>query len=227
MIRRRLAKLNEIFQDFNETRQSEGIFPASTQILAVIWNQIFFRGDAILFARSVEEPPDRTEIKPGFTLRELQPQDLTLFVPAVEESAVEWYRLLLRKGRSCLLMLMDDQLAAYLWMGPENDPQLERIYVPLSPGDLCLIEARTIPAFRRQGLQKAIFNYVIEWARERGYSRIISPVGAYNDASISLHHKLGYKPISRMTRTKILMLVHFNYKPNIFGKAGSFWMPYG
>lgn len=221
-----MAKVTEILEDINDTRQSSGLFAAIAQTLTVIGEQFFFKNETILFVRSVEEPLANVKIGQGVTVRELRPQDLALFETVVERSDVELYRLLLRGGWTGLIALKEGQLAAYVWLTPQIDPYLERIYVPLAPGDIYVSELRTIPAFRRQGFQKILLKYVIEWAQKKGYSRIVSMAGIYNDASIKLHNKLGYQPISRMTRTKILLLLHFRYSPNLFGKAGNVWILY-
>ncbi|MCP4607148.1 MAG: GNAT family N-acetyltransferase [Planctomycetes bacterium] len=198
---------------------------AIAQILATIREQIFFENVAILFVRSMQDPLD-VQISQKIVIRELGGQDFSLFEPIVSRSDVEWYRLLLKKGRTCLIALKDDRLAAYVWLMSHIDPRLDRIYVPLTSGDIYIGEIRTMPDFRRQGLQKMLLKRVIKWAQERGYSRIVSMSGIHNKASIKLHDKLGYQSISRMTRTRVLFLLRFRYTPNLFGKAGNFWMLY-
>ena len=98
--------------------------------------------------------------------------------------------------------------------------------MPLAPGDVYVVEIRTMPAFRRQGFQKLLLYHAIEWAKERGCSRLVSMTGVENEASLGLHNKLGYRRVSCITRIKILMLLHIRYDPNPFGKAGSVWMLY-
>ena len=71
-----------------------------------------------------------------------------------------------------------------------------------------------------------LLKYLVEWAQEKRYSRIVDLVSIHADASLKMHHKLGYQPISRMTQTRILLLVHFSYSPNLFGKAGDVWLLY-
>lgn len=223
LIKRRLTK---ILQNINDTRRSGGLFAAILQTLMAIRKLFFFRGDAILFVRPVQEPPADVKTIPEVTVRELRDQDLTLLEPAVEQSVIEWYKLLLAKGRTCLLALKDGQPAAYIWLTPQIDPQLERIYAPLEPGDIYVIEIRTLPAFQRQGFQKIMLKHLIEWAQDKGYDRIVDLVSTHRNISLKMHDKLGYQPISRMTRTRILILVHFCYKPNLFGKAGNIWILY-
>jgi GNAT superfamily N-acetyltransferase len=225
LLKRRLIKLTEIFQNINNTRRSRSLFAAIAQTLVKLKEQIFFENVAILFVRPVQTPLD-VQISPDVVIRKLDPQDLPLFEPVVERSDVEWYRLLLNRGRTCLIALKDDRLAAYAWLTPQIVPRLDRVYVPLTQGDIYVEDIRTISAFRRQGFQKMLLKRVIEWARERGYSRIVSMSGIHNTASIKLHHKLGYQPISRMIRTRILILLRFRYTPNLFGKAGRLWMLY-
>lgn len=162
LIRRRLAKITELLNDISDTRRSGGLFAAIVQTVTAIREQFFFQDDAVLFVRSVKEALADVKIGQGVTLRELQAQDLALFETAVEKSAIEWYKLLLVRGRTCLLALKDGQIAAYVWLTPQIDPHLERIYVPLAPGDIFVIEIRTILASRRQGFQRILLKYLIE-----------------------------------------------------------------
>ena len=220
MIRQRLAELTEILESINDTRQSKGFFAAIAQALAVIKERIYFKSEAVLFVRSVEEPVAGIKIIEGVTFREAQAQDLALFEPVVERSDFLWYRLLFERGRNCLIALKDEQLAAYVWLTPQIDPQVERTYVPLAPGDIYVIGIITVPAFRRRGFQKMLLKYLVEWAQERGYERIVSVVLTSNDVSLKLHNKLGYQPISRRTITKVLNLKRLRHNPNLFGRAG-------
>jgi len=226
MVKRRWIKLLEKLEETNKTRQSLGLGAAFGQALAAIKEMLFYTAHTVLFVRSLDTPLDDGKVSQDVTVKELEVQDLTLLEAAVKRSDAEWYRSLLRGGRTCLIALKDKQLAAYMWLTTEVDPHLEREHVPLAPGDAYVVEIRTAPAFRRQGFQKMLLKHAIAWAKEQGCSRLVSMTGVDNDASLSLHNKLGYRRVSCITRTKVLILLHIRYDPNPFGRAGNVWMLY-
>jgi GNAT superfamily N-acetyltransferase len=187
--------------------------------LGLIKKNVLFQNELVLFVRPLDEPFDAPPIT-GVTVREMQAQDLALFEAFMQQSDVLWYRLLFERGRHCLVALKDGQLAAFSWMAPEIDPRLERLYVPLTPGDLYVIVLETMPPFRRQGLQKLLFQHLVEWGRERGYRRLVCLVATYNEVSLKYVASCGYQPVSRLKQLKIMNVAHFRYTPNLFGKAG-------
>lgn len=226
MIKRRLIKVAEIFEEVNATRQSDGLGAVLARAVTVIREIFFLKTSTLFFVRSLDRPPEDVATDHDTVVRELQVQDLALLEAVVERSDFEWYKSLFRRGRTCLVALKDKQLAAYMWLTSAVDPHLERVYVPLAPGDMYVVEIKTMPAFQRQGFQKMLLKHAIAWAKEQGGSRLVSMTGVDNETSLSLHNKLGYRQVSCITRTKVLILLHVRYDPNPFGKAGNVWMLY-
>lgn len=54
-------------------------------------------------------------------------------------------------------------------------------------------------AYLRRGIGAALLGSLIERLRERGYHRAIAIIALPNDASIALHHRLGYRTAGTLT----------------------------
>jgi ribosomal protein S18 acetylase RimI-like enzyme len=214
------AKLRDILGDFNHIWASEGLCSATVNLVRVAGQRLFFRGDCFLYARSLEEPISIVKSINGLFFREAQIGDLHLFEAMKVPSHVLWYKMLLEKERVCVVASKDNQLAAYGWFTSEVDPVVERTYVPLAQDEIFVFDLFTMPTFRCQGIQSALFQQMLQLARKRGYKRALSLVMVDNLPSLNLHDKLGFQVISRFTKVRVLGLVRFYFRPNLFGKAG-------
>jgi L-amino acid N-acyltransferase YncA len=215
-----IAKLREIIDNFGQVRTSQGLRSATVHLLRVAKQRLFFRGDCFLYARSLEESIPITQSINGLILREARISDLHLFEALKKPSDLLWYRMLLERGRSCVMALEDNQLVAYGWFTLEVDPLVERTYVPLAQDEIFIFDLFTRPAFRHRGIQSVLLQYMLELARKRGYKRALSLVVVDNVPSLNLHDKLGFQVVSRFTKVRVLGLVRFCFRPNLFGKAG-------
>lgn len=225
MFYRRLIKLLEILGGIRSIIQSQGFWAGLDSLAGSIKKDVLFKNEFVLVAHSIAEPGDTLKPPAGVTVREIQTEDLDLFEQFMERSDVMWYRNLLAHGRTGFIALKNGQLAAFAWLTPRIDPKIERLYVPLEPNDFYLIVIETVPAFRRQGLQRLLLNYVQQWGWERGYKRVLGLVATYNNASLGYVSHCGYQPLGRLKQVKILhLLAHFYYRPNLFGRAGDVWL---
>jgi ribosomal protein S18 acetylase RimI-like enzyme len=218
---RRIAKLMRIVKSFEGARTSQGLYPAIMKLLSFV-KQLFFRGDCFLYARSLEEEIPVTADINNLVIREAQVSELPLLSAAKNDpSDAVWYNELQERQRCCVLALKANQLVAFGWYTAEVDPAIDRTYVPLARDEIFIFDLYTVPTFRRQGIQTVLLQQMLERARKRGYKRALSLVRVDNLPSTNLHEKLGFHIISRFTKVRVLGLVRFYYRPNIFGKAGS------
>ncbi len=225
-MRRRTARLKEALDRFDRVRVSQGLGLAMATLTQTITRWFFFRGDCFLLARSLEGAMPTAHPIDGLTLKEIQSGDLGLFTGMKNPSDLLWYESLLAKGRSCIAARLDDELAAYGWFTSQVEPAVERTYVPLAPGDVFIFDLFTRPEFRRRGIQSAVLGRILALGREKGYTRALSLVRVNNAPSLNLHTKLGFQTICRLSQTRVLTLVRFYFRPNLFGKAGDVirWM---
>ncbi len=217
---RRTAKLKEILEHFSQVRASQGLYPAIIGLVRIVTQQLFFRGECFLYARLLEEPISIIEPINDLVIKEAQISDLHLFETVQKPSEVLWYKSLLERGRSCIMVFKDNQLAAYGWFTSKVDPVVERTYVPLVQDEIFVFDLFTRPTFRRRGIQSILLQHMLELGRKRKCKRVLSLVRVDNVPSSNLHDKLGFQIICRFTKVRILGLVRFYFHPNIFGKAG-------
>ncbi len=199
------------------------------RLLRTVGRWLFFRGEYFLVAVPlglVAGPGP----EPGMalTIRLMEADDLPRFAALKNKTPAEllWYRMLLERGRSCVIALCDDQLVAYGWFTTQVEPAVERTYVPLSPGDLFIFDLFTRPAFRRRGIQRALLGWILEFGREDGRTRALSLIRTDNLPSLNLHTRLGFQILCRCTQTRFLGWSRFRFSPNPFGKPGDVikWM---
>jgi ribosomal protein S18 acetylase RimI-like enzyme len=216
----RTARIRETLEDFRQVRISQGCYSAVAMLVRAAKQVLFCRSDCFLYARSLEDPIPIAHSINGLVLTEAQVSDLHLFEAVQKPSDAVWYEMLLERGRTSVVALKDDQLAAYGWFTSEVDPAVERTYVPLARDEVFVFDLYTRPAFRRQGIQGVLLRHMLELARRRGYKRALSLVMVNNVPSLNLHSKLGFQPICCFTRVRILGFVSFRFHPDLFGKAG-------
>ena len=54
------------------------------------------------------------------------------------------------------------------------------------------------PEARRQGLGSALVDAVVDWARSRGWTRVLLDVGETNTAAAALYARKGFRPNGRL-----------------------------
>ncbi|RLC85885.1 MAG: hypothetical protein DRJ03_10395, partial [Chloroflexi bacterium] len=153
---RRMAKLKEALEHFDQIRTSQGLYPAVVRSVRVITQWLFFRGDCFLMTCSLQEAAPIVQPVNGLVLKQVRLSDLHLLATMKKSSDMLWYKMLLERGRSCVVALRDDQPVAHGWFTPKVDPSVERTYAPLSRDEVFIFDLFTRPAFRRQGIQSTL-----------------------------------------------------------------------
>ena len=226
-VRRRIIRLRDSLDDFRRVRVTHGLRPAIARWLRTVIGWFFFRGEYFLVVVPLELIT-RLEPRMALTIRLMETDDLSRFAELKNKTPAEllWYRTLLERGRSCVIALCDDQLAAYGWFTTQVEPAVERTYVPLSSGDMFIFDLFTRPEFRRRGVQSALMGWMLEWGQTGGLTRALSLIRTDNLPSLNLHAKLGFQTLCRCTHTHFLGWSKFRFSPNPFGKAGNVikWM---
>jgi ribosomal protein S18 acetylase RimI-like enzyme len=218
---RRIARIKEIIGRFSRLRASQGFCSATISSVRTIVGGLFSCSDCFLYACSLDKPLPIIEPISNLLFREAQVSDLCLFEEVKQPSDVLWYETLLERKRVCVMAFKEEELAAHGWFSVEVDPVTERTYVPLAQDEAFIFDLFTLPSFRRQGIQSALLHHMLELIKERGYRRALSLVRVGNTASSNLHEKLGFQVVSRFAKVRVLGLVFFRFRPNLFGRAGS------
>lgn len=218
---RRFAKLAELLNRFDRARKSRGLPVAALNLIRALARGVFFAGDCFLYAHSLGELPPIPRPLDDLVLRRANATDLRLFEGTTQPSDIIWYRTLLEKDRVCILAFRGEQLVAYGWFTPQVDPRIERTYVPLASDEIFVFDLFTLPPFRRQGIQSALLRHILQLAGKARCRRVLSLVSVDNLPSVNLHERFGFQVISRFTKIRLLGLVYFRFRPNLFGRAGN------
>lgn len=215
------AKAKELLGRTYHLHQSQGSKAALTHLWQTTGNYLFRRTDFFLLMRPVAADLVAPTIPHlPLVVRAGNLEDLWRFQPLVESSRLVWWQNLLEQRRIWIIVLWEEQPVAYGWFSTDVTPRLERMYVPLGSGEAYMFDLYTVPSFRQQGFQKLLHAHMLGLMDKLKYQRVFSVVKLHNLPSLSLHYKLGYQIIARLTWMQLLGWMYFRYTPDPFEGAG-------
>ncbi|MDQ0893846.1 GNAT family N-acetyltransferase [Agromyces ramosus] len=95
-------------------------------------------------------------------------------------------------GHFLFTVVVDDDDAGWLWIGPSNDPSAWWVW-----------DIEVHEAFRRRGIGRATMLLAEDVARSQGASAIRLNVFAYNHDAIRLYDSLGYETASMYKQKRL------------------------
>jgi GNAT superfamily N-acetyltransferase len=108
----------------------------------------------------------------------------------------------LERGHDGIAACIDGQIVGYAWSCA--DTSLERVELPLAPGDVLFTDAFTAPAARGQGVQTVLSAARLRAAQKKGYRRVVAYIKADNAPSLAVwQKKMGAATIARITFTRV------------------------
>jgi GNAT superfamily N-acetyltransferase len=136
----------------------------------------------------------------GFDVRLLTHEEIANFA-ATGEPRFELAEIgpLLARGDMCFGGFVDGELACSGWYALEPIPQFG-VVLGFAPNAVWEHRLYTRPAYRGRALQVALKAAAARWCRERGRAVILNSIEWTNDASKSLHRRLGYRRIATIVR---------------------------
>jgi hypothetical protein len=133
---------------------------------------------------------------PGARSDVLQERDLRVFLRACREVSAREVRRRWRAQQECLVCWIGPEVAAYRWDGTGGT------YLPYlgsrlrgAPGDVVVIECRTLPGRRRAGASSLLVQARLDRARRQGARRLIGLVAAWNQASLAWSAAVGWSNV--------------------------------
>ena len=119
--------------------------------------------------------------------------DLAAFVRACPEVSVREARRRWRLDHVCLVCWIGREVAAYRWSAAEAAylPYLGRV-LRGAPGDIVIIEARTLPDHRRAGAGLLLAQAELQYARRHGARRVVGLIAAWNHPSLAWAETAGW-----------------------------------
>ncbi|HXH85043.1 MAG TPA: GNAT family N-acetyltransferase [Candidatus Tectomicrobia bacterium] len=95
----------------------------------------------------------------------------------------------------CVVGLVDDQVAALIWVYPA--PASSRFFV-LRPGDVELNHGFVLNQFRRRGFFTDVLRYASMWCLEAGARRVFAAVDEKNSPSLHGFRGAGFRDFARI-----------------------------
>ena len=76
---------------------------------------------------------------------------------------------------------------------------------PIKPARrfVAVLSVQVAPAYRRQGVGRALMEHVQAWAREQGATHVELNVYEFNEPALEMYRELGYSTVSRMLKRPV------------------------
>jgi GNAT superfamily N-acetyltransferase len=136
--------------------------------------------------------------KIGLDIREFKPADIDVVRQINRPSEFRACAQRLAKGHHGLLACHYDQPVGYAWTSPGDDLSLERVKLPLQPGDALCVDVYTVPAFRRLGIHTALTLARFQLLRDLGYNRAVAYIDVQNTPSLGVWKKVDAQVIGHI-----------------------------
>jgi GNAT superfamily N-acetyltransferase len=197
-----LSRLGELIEDWQFLLRRYGWKPAwrriSQDIIALPYRKLEF----VVVARPLTllipdaHPKVAVDVRPftaadfDFVRREHLPSEAHLCARRLE------------RGHDGIAGCINGEIAGYAWSC--TDTSLERVDLPLAPGDVLFTDAFTAPAARGQGVQTVLSTERLLAAQRRGYQRIVAYIEIHNAPSLAVwRKKMGASVINHITFTRV------------------------
>ncbi len=158
--------------------------------------------------RDLNEPIQIGKAPTGLRMRWAEKRDL-LAINALQGFVKEtdFMEQSLRKGDRCLLLEDYRAIRAFAWV-TFRDFKLALWYtLKLYPGWCYLVYIFVHPHYTRRGIASYLLGSLMKFLQESGNSRMVSGMYSNWNASIGLHHKMGFYTHRRLTQCRILNIL--------------------
>ena len=156
-------------------------------------------------ARDLNEPIHLGKAPAGLHMRWARNEDL-FTINALEGfvKETEFMEKSLKKGDRCLLMEDHGTICAFAWVTFRDFKLAPWYTLKLTPGWWYLVYIFVHPTYGRRGIASYLLGSMMEALRDKGGSRLLSGMYSNWEASIALHHKMGFFVHRRLTQCKLL-----------------------
>lgn len=79
----------------------------------------------------------------------------------------------------------------------------QSLLLPIPRKSIYISNLAVFPEFRGKGVGKALIEYVIFYAKSKGYEKVLLDVGVENKTAMNLYEKLGFKIVAKTNLVKI------------------------
>jgi GNAT superfamily N-acetyltransferase len=174
--------------------------------LGKVLRRIFYtRLELVLLAKSLSIGESPLEPLPGLIIRQVkEKEELAVMDDWVGPKKAARFRRVFDDGSVAFLAWQDGQLAGWGWIAYEIDPEVNRVHIPLPPGDATLYDLFVLPAYRGQGIAQRLVACRLQLLRAQGYKRAVISCSKGDIPALKLAQKAGYTRIGESCHTRFL-----------------------
>ena len=136
--------------------------------------------------RPLQEPLPDLPPKVALELRPFRAEDVPLVRQIDRPSEARMCGRRLRAGHIGMAAWHAGRLVGYAWALDETAQSLERVTIPLMPGEVLFTDAYTAPSFRGRGVQTALAMARLSYFQQRGYRRAWMYIEIHNAPSLAV-----------------------------------------
>lgn len=197
-----LNRMAEMVQDWRFLIRRDGWRAAWPTIFQEMIILPYRRIEFVVVAYPLTNPIPEARAKAQVEVRPFTANDLDFVRREHLPSEANLCAQRLARGHDGIAACIDGQIVGYAWSC--TDTSLERVELPLAPGDVLFTDAFTAPAARGQGVQTVLSTARLRAAQEKGYRRVIAYIKTDNAPSLAVwQKKMGATTIARITFTRI------------------------
>jgi ribosomal protein S18 acetylase RimI-like enzyme len=199
-----MSLLWDSIQAFDFLRRQQGWYTAFTQAMQFLREPFFEFHRGYLLRRSLREPVHVPTPEVDLSIRDVGQEDLSLLHSILPPLRVKRLARKMQAGEICSVAIKGEQVVAYVLAGFANTPSTDQIRLELGPREAYLWAGYALPAYRRQGVVRAVNLSLCRLLRERGFERALLLVEDHNKASLGHCYKMGYSVTDRILYLRIL-----------------------
>jgi GNAT superfamily N-acetyltransferase len=197
------GRLAEIFQDWFFLMRRDGrgaaLSAVRRELIRLPYRHLIFT----VVARTLPEPLPDLQPKIALEIRDFLESDVDLVKQINRPSEACLCARRLTYGHKGLVALHNGQIAGYAWGASTIEPELERVRLALTPGDVLCIDAFTVPTFRGKGVQTALTAARFRLFGALGYQRAVAYIESNNHPSLAVWKKFDSEVTGRVDFLRI------------------------
>jgi hypothetical protein len=184
----------KVVSDVQRAWNEGGTKAVLTRSLKKLVSPAFTFGSLVFIECDLRKPMPERRATPGVTVHEATLDDVNLF----EDRNVFTERL--REGHRCFMGIEDatGKLTNYRWVSttPTYIPELQR-HLMLKPGEVYVYDLRTMPGFRRRGIDAYTRHCIYSGLKDAGYTKVLAYIHGDNRPSLKAS-KILLTPVGRV-----------------------------
>lgn len=202
MIIKWIYRLIELMIDWKHLTTREGLKSTWITILRELPHLPYRRIEYVFLACPLSAPIAEIESKLAIEIRPFLESDLGYVRQEFLPSEANMCNRRLKTGHRGLVAASNSDTVGYCWLCTDDD--LERVDLPIQPGDILITDSFTSPSVRGKGVHTQIGVAALRYAKRLKFKRLIMYIQANNAPSLAVwRKKMGAEVIGHIDFKKI------------------------